>query len=83
MKTYMVVKQKWLESERGWGSRPDGYSLHLSVSDCTKYISEYWDKMPDRVPEEHSRPSGDPQSFNVDEETHKNIKQSACGIRCC
>lgn len=23
-----VIVQKWEESERGWGTRPDGYSIH-------------------------------------------------------
>jgi hypothetical protein len=33
-----VVYQSWLESERGWGVRPDGYSLHLSLGDRKRFI---------------------------------------------
>ena len=29
MKT--IYYQHWWESESGWGQRPDGYSMHLSV----------------------------------------------------
>ena len=56
-----VVYQAWWESERGWGERPNGYSLHLSVEDCEQFIKEYWDSMPNYVPDEYSRPYGDPK----------------------
>lgn len=29
-KRHGVICQKWEESERGWGTRPNGYSLHLA-----------------------------------------------------
>jgi hypothetical protein len=46
----------WTESERGWGCRPDGASLHLTRDDVTKYIKKYWDGMQKEVPYEYSRP---------------------------
>jgi len=61
--TQQVIRQDWLESERGWGFRPDGYSLHLTEEDRKSYIKAYWDRMPDQVPDEYSRPSGDPETF--------------------
>ncbi len=36
-----VVVQKWEETERGWGVRPDGFSLHLTDADRSAYIGEY------------------------------------------
>jgi hypothetical protein len=56
-----IVVQKWEERERGWGTRPDGFSVHLSEADRLAYIKEYWDKMPDGpAPDEYSAPSGSP-----------------------
>ena len=33
-----VVVQKWEESERGWGTRPDGFSLHLTEAYIQAFI---------------------------------------------
>lgn len=82
MKKFTVVVQKWEESERGWGTRPDGYSLHFSKADCTRYIKEYWDEMPDVVPDEYSRPDGKPYLCDIDEKTYRKVKRSKGGIRC-
>ena len=68
-----LVKQKWEESERGWGVRPDGYSLHLTFADRDAYVRAYWDRMPDQEPDEYSRPSGDPISIEVDAETYRQV----------
>ena len=54
---------EWEESERGWGCRPDGYSVHASKADCRNFVAAYWAGMPDRVngeaPDEYSRPRRD------------------------
>ena len=63
--TANFIVQKWEESERGWGCRPDGYSLHLSEEDRTAYIQKYWKQMPDKTPDEYSRPSGTPYEASV------------------
>lgn len=68
-----VLCQKWEESEIGWGTRPDGYSLHLSKESLKSYIKEYWDSMPDETPEEYSRPNGSPYWCEVDTETLKKV----------
>jgi hypothetical protein len=66
-----LVVQPWEESERGWGIRPDGYSIHLNETDRKRFVKEYWEEQPDYVPDEYSRPSGNPylQDFLVDDET--------------
>lgn len=51
-----VWVMEWEESERGWGTRPDGVSLHKSKADCDAYVKKYWEGMPDRAPDEYSRP---------------------------
>ncbi len=81
MGTYTVFRQNWLESERGWGIRPDGYSLHLSKLDRDAYVREYWNRMPDEVPDEYSRPDGELSTIKVDEETYRQLAQSRNGIR--
>jgi hypothetical protein len=69
----IVIKQSWLESEIGWGTRPDGYSLHLSDQDREKFIEEYWNRMPSEVPDEYSRPTGNPKLQTVPELTWKDL----------
>ena len=77
---YPAIRVGWTESERGWGQRPDGYSLHLTREDSEAYIKEYWDKMPAQVPDEYSRPE-DPKVIDVNAKILREIKKSKNGIR--
>ncbi len=88
---FPVVKVTWIESERGWGQRPDGYSLHLTNADADAYINEageretaYWrgqGKSASYVPDEYSRADGR-ALVDVDEPTYKQlIETSGNGIR--
>lgn len=52
----IVVVQRWEESERGWGVRPDGYSIHPDIAARNQYVKEYWATMPNEIPDEYSRP---------------------------
>lgn len=81
MEKHVVLCQKWEESERGWGTRPDGYSLHLSEASRKQFISEYWSSMPDAVPDEYSRPDGTPYRCEVDTAVYKAVKKSKNGCR--
>lgn len=74
-----LIVQKWEESERGWGTRPDGYSLHLCDEDRKAYIRDYWNSMPDEVPDEYSRPDGLPYLWEADEETYALVAQTKNG----
>jgi hypothetical protein len=76
-----VVCLNWIESERGWGCRPDGSSLHLTKQDVDKYVKDYWNKMPDVTPDEYSRPDGQPFLVTVNEEVYKRVLESKFGIR--
>lgn len=78
---YVVVLIVWEETERGWGVRPDGASLHLTIEDSRKYIDEYWASMPPEAPDEYSRPSSGGQTFEVDDEVYQRIKQTKNGLR--
>lgn len=79
--TRVVLRQDWLESERGWGIRPDGYSLHVNEEDRDRFVEEYWARMPDEVPESYSRPDGSAYPHEVDLRTYAEVAKSACGIR--
>jgi len=52
-----AILVEWTESERGWGIRPDGYSVHLTKQAADDYFKEYWDSMPKAAPDEYSRPA--------------------------
>lgn len=76
-----AIYVSWEESERGWGVRPDGCSLHLTKEDSKIFEREYWDGMPDYVPDEYSRPAGRPVKVYVDKTLYEKIKESGNGIR--
>jgi len=81
MKKHTVVCQEWLESERGWGQRPDGASLHLTESNRKEFVKEYWDRMPDGpAPDEYSREDGQPKLIDVTDEVYEKVKSSKNGV---
>ena len=77
---FQVVAQKWVESERGWGVRPDGYTLHITSADRDQYIRQYWNQMPDATPEIYSRPDGEPFIISVSETMYNEVAASRNGI---
>ncbi|MBU1198703.1 MAG: hypothetical protein KKF46_02720 [Nanoarchaeota archaeon] len=77
----VIVRQEWTETERGWGMRPDGYSLHKTVEECKQYINDYWEGMPHKIPDEYSFPSGKPYTVDVDKEIYQSVIKSSNGIR--
>jgi hypothetical protein len=52
--------QRWEESERGWGIRPDGCSIHLSVDSHKKYLNEIYivRQSDSSIPQEYDRITG-------------------------
>ncbi len=77
-----IIQLAWEESERGWGVRSDGHSIHKTFGDCDKFVKEYWAKMPDAVPDEYSRPSGEPYTARIEKksELYKKLLKSKNGI---
>jgi hypothetical protein len=71
-----VLCQIWQESERGWGTRPDGYSLHVSQEALIEYVDQYWKRMPDEPPDEYSSPAGAPYLVKVDPTTAKAVART-------
>lgn len=77
---------EWTESERGWGQRPDGASLHATAEDAKKYIADYWEREKERnpsgeTPDEYSRPDSDGFPVLVSKDVFDKIKASDNGIR--
>ena len=71
----IVVCQYWDESERGWGVRPDGFSLHRTMADLDAFVKEHNDRLPtDYIPDEYTRVSGEPKALDVPKSIAKAIK---------
>ena len=75
-----VILEEWTESELGWGTRPDGASLHKNIESYKIFVKEYWDGMPKEVPNEYSRPNNSPIEVYVDKETFDKVQKSKNGI---
>lgn len=77
-----VIVQLWEESERGWGVRPDGASLHLTEADRRQYVAWYYAtyNSSDEVPDEYTRTSGKPFETIVADDLFELIKNSKYGL---
>jgi len=73
-----VYLQYWEESERGWGIRPDGCSLHLTEEDRNKYITSIYEqrKNDKEVPYEYDRPVGESIKVMINDNLFELIKES-------
>lgn len=76
----LVICQLWYESERGWGWRPDGFSLHLTEQDRLAFIRRYWEEMPNETPSEYSKETKEPFNVGVTPEIYERLKASEHGI---
>ena len=71
----VVLLQYWEESERGWGVRPDGASIHFSTNDHKSYLNEiYNDRDSKNVPHEYDRVIGGPILVSVSDSIFDTIK---------
>jgi hypothetical protein len=82
-KLEQAVYLNWEESERGWGTRPDGCSLHLTEEDAQQYVRDYAETLPKEVPNEYERPAGVPVGVTVTKDIYRQIRKSKNGIRLC
>ena len=61
-----VYLQRWEESERGLGTRPDGCSLHLTLKDRDKYLTKIYEGTTfTNVPDEYDRIVGNPIEISI------------------
>jgi len=72
-----VFLQYWEESERGWGVRPDGCSLHLTMGEHKKYIEKIYESRDSRnIPDEYDRTVGEVIDVFVKDDLYDAIKGS-------
>ena len=81
-----VILVEWTESERGWGQRSDGVSLHLSTEAAQAYVDNYWAEEKKRnpsgdVPYEYVRPERARIMVSVDDDLFELIRENECGLR--
>lgn len=68
----LVICQKWEEIERGWGTRPDGFSLHVSL-ESLKALIERQRQAAENFPQEFSVPDGQSYPYEVDDTTYAEL----------
>lgn len=62
-----AIALEWEETERGWGTRPDGISIHTTSEEADRYVQAYNDCLHKECPAEYDRPT-----------TGKKIKVEVC-----
>lgn len=82
----VVYLETWTESEAGWGTRPDGVTLHLNKSDYELYVKQYWEKEKERnpsgkTPEEYTRQDNNLQLAMVSDKIYNEVSKTECGLR--
>jgi hypothetical protein len=83
MRPRLVICQNWLESEAGWGQRPDGHTLHLTKEDHQTYVDGYnaQHNSAPSAPSEYTRPEGKPRMVKVTEAVYQRIlEQKDAGV---
>ena len=73
----MCQKWEWMSSTR----EPDGVSLHPDAASIGRFVTAYWQGMPERVPPKYSRPFGEPYPLGVSEAVKEEVEASGDGIR--
>lgn len=74
-RTFPIVVDTWTEYERGWGSRPDGLSMHLNTTDHKKFLAEFNKKhnnLPS-VPDEYTTADNAPRVVDVPESLYQRL----------
>ena len=70
----VAICQTWTESERGWGTRPDGHTLHLTLSDRDEWVRDHNARLPDETPDCYSRAAGTPYLVDIDANTFESLR---------
>ncbi len=78
-KPFTVFIQNWTERERGWGQRPDGFTIHLSKEHHRNYVNHYMKTYNNApvAPDEYTTVDGDPIEIEVDQELYGRIKRAS------
>jgi hypothetical protein len=68
-----VVLQLWEESEKGFGTRPDGCSIHIDLYNRNNYIRYIYGSRGDIVPETYDKIIGSELEAFIDDELFKKL----------
>lgn len=72
-----ALAQDWEESERGWGTRPDGFTLHLTQEAHKAFVEAFWKRQKEicgpTAPDEYTRTSGEPKLVQVSEKIYRKL----------
>jgi len=70
------ILQIWEESERGWGVRPDGCTIHINEKIRLDYIDGVYRHRDSKdIPDEYDRPIGTPIECFVSDGLYEKISQ--------
>ena len=74
----VAILEKWTEYERGWGSRPDGTSLHLTDKNYKLFVEDYLVKERQRnssgkVPDEYTTFDSNPTIVQISDKLYKKL----------
>ena len=70
-----IVLQLWEESERGWGVRPDGCSIHMDSEERERFVeSVYSARRGSEVPNEYERIVGPAVEAYIDDSLYEKLK---------
>ena len=77
-----VILQIWEESERGWGTRPDGCSMHIDLKERENYIQTIYNsrKSEISIPDEYERIVGEGVEAFIEDDLY-NLVQKDKSIR--
>lgn len=74
----IAYAQEWTEYERGWGARPDGYSLHPTREAAVEFARAYTADRTGPAPDEYSAPEGQPFAVQVAEGVELDFGDKDC-----
>jgi hypothetical protein len=70
------VFQLWEESERGWGVRPDGCSIHLDDNELNTFLQNTYKSRGDEIPNEYDRIVGSRIECFISDNLYDNLLES-------
>lgn len=70
-----VVLQFWEESERGFGTIPDGCSIHIDSENRNSYIKSIYNYRTDEVPDKYERIIGSELEAFIDDNLFKKLNK--------
>jgi len=68
--------QSWTESERGWGNRPDGHTLYITLGARKAHLEKDAAERGVEIPHTYSFPDGEPKLVRITEDAADRIAAS-------